>query len=768
MKKHLLFLFVCFSSFPLLAQYNFGFEEFKPGTDTLVAWNRKSGASYFGTVFNIDSIIKHSGNQSLSIERKTTDTATQFTPINVWIPANFEGQQLTASCWLKTENVGGYAQLWLRIDDESNKLLSLTNYPRNSLKGTTDWTEYTTSVTIPEDAHIIFFGFLITGPGKVWADDFNLLVDGRPLASVKKVERKTFPATKDNKEFAASSLVTLNDVTNFQTESLSLLGKVWGFLKYYHPFVATGNLNWDYELFRFLPSYLPVKNRDERNFLLLQWINKWEKPAICDACSDKALKKAIYKPDLDWISDKYFLGDSLSEALDYIRQNRHQGKNYYMDLAAGVENPKVIHENAYSNLTYPDAGYRLLTLFRYWNLIQYWFPYKHLIGEDWKNVLNEFIPKMIHAGNAAEYVLATQQLIGSIHDTHANIWGANKTLDSLKGKFYPPVKLTFVGEQAVVSQIIKPEIAAASNLQRGDIILSINSKKVEDIIKEKLPNLPASNRPTQLRDLSALLLRSSDSTASLSILRSGKKLGTNLIRYIPKSVMDTIRKQYVMDSYKFDFPYQKDSSFFFIRPNIGYINLGAIKRSQLDSVFKVLEKSDGLIIDNRQYPGDFALYDMAQKILPEKTEFTKIPAGSLNYPGMFSVNETLSVGKKNNDYYKGKIMILINENTQSSGEFHTMAFRTAPGATVVGSTTAGADGNVSGFYLPGGIYTMFSGISILYPDGTETQRIGIVPDVEAKRTVEGIKEGRDELVEKAVQLITGERKNQKPVQKKAF
>ena len=82
-----------------------------------------------------------------------------------------------------------------------------------------------------------------------------------------------------------------------------------------------------------------------------------------------------------------------------------------------------------------------------------------------------------------------------------------------------------------------------------------------------------------------------------------------------------------------------------------------------------------------------------------------------------------------------------------------MAFRIAPNATVIGSTTAGADGNVSGFYLPGGLYTMFSGISILYPDGTATQRIGIVPDIEVKRTQKGIKENRDELVEKAIELI---------------
>jgi C-terminal processing protease CtpA/Prc len=49
--------------------------------------------------------------------------------------------------------------------------------------------------------------------------------------------------------------------------------------------------------------------------------------------------------------------------------------------------------------------------------------------------------------------------------------------------------------------------------------------------------------------------------------------------------------------------------------------------------------------------------------------------------------------------------------------------------------------------------TMISGIGVYYPDGTETQRVGIVPDVECKPTIQGIREGRDEVLEKAIEII---------------
>jgi C-terminal processing protease CtpA/Prc len=48
---------------------------------------------------------------------------------------------------------------------------------------------------------------------------------------------------------------------------------------------------------------------------------------------------------------------------------------------------------------------------------------------------------------------------------------------------------------------------------------------------------------------------------------------------------------------------------------------------------------------------------------------------------------------------------------------------------------------------------MISGIGVYYPDGTETQRIGIVPDIEVKPTIQGVKDKRDELLEMAIKII---------------
>jgi C-terminal processing protease CtpA/Prc len=95
----------------------------------------------------------------------------------------------------------------------------------------------------------------------------------------------------------------------------------------------------------------------------------------------------------------------------------------------------------------------------------------------------------------------------------------------------------------------------------------------------------------------------------------------------------------------------------------------------------------------------------------------------------------------------------VDEVTQSQAEYTAMALRSAPGAMVIGSTTAGADGNVSRIPLPGGLSAMISGIGVFYPDKRPTQRVGIIPDIEVKRTIAGIKAGKDEILEEALRWI---------------
>ena len=358
-------------------------------------------------------------------------------------------------------------------------------------------------------------------------------------------------------------------------------------------------------------------------------------------------------------------------------------------------------------------------------------------------MLEEYVPKFVNARNDIDYRLTTLSLIARIHDTHANIWGLDNVLNVYKGVRFAPLSVTFIENKAVVTGYSNKTLGAKTEINVGSVIESIDGKQVDVMIKEKLSLTPASNYPTQLRDIARDLLRTNNPTLEIKYSTGGKTLS----RRVESASADSL------DLYS-QFQ-RKDTCFKVLNSNIAYLYPGTVRKGHLEKIMPEVLKTKGLIIDFRCYPSEFIVFSLSEYLLPSPKNFVKFSNGSLTSPGLFTMTEPLKVGKENPDFYKGKVVIIINETTQSSAEYHTMAFRTAPNATVIGSTTAGADGNVSRFELPGSLLTMISGIGVYYPDGKETQRIGIVPDIEVKPTIKGFRQGRDELLERAIKIING-------------
>jgi C-terminal processing protease CtpA/Prc len=706
------------------SSFNFGFEEVENGIPS--SWSSFGSDDY---KVGLDSLCVKSGKYSAFIE---CNGGNGYKALQFVLP-NYTGKKITLSGYIKTEHVSdGFAGIWMRIDPE----IAFDNMEKQKLIGTTDWTKYEISLDMdPEKTEQIVFGAVIKGKGKMWIDQFTITIDGKDL---KDVELKLFPAQQD-KEFDSGSGITTIAANGTQLENLRVLGLVWGFLKYYHPNIAKGNYNWDFELFRILPQVQNAENGKSRDEILLKWIESLGNYEQGKAPKVKS-SKIKTEPDLAWISTSGFSAE-LTGSLLKIKHAKRPGNHYYIGFQA-AENPDFKHEKAYASMTYPDAGFRLLALYRYWNMIQYYFPYKNLIEEDWKSVLTEFIPKVIAAENETEYVLTMLGIIGRIHDTHANIM-RNNALNQHFGMNYAPLEMRFVENHAVVTNYHDEKLGKETGLKIGDIIIAVNNKPVTDLVEQQLKLKPASNYPTKLRDIARDLLRTNDSTISVLVLRNETEEKVVLKTFSPGNM--NMRDMYMAT----------DTSFRMIGNDIAYINNSSIQRDHLSKIWPEIAKSKGLIIDNRNYPSDFVLYDLCSYLMPKRMPFVKFSSGSITNPGLFTFGEPVSAGRKNKTPYKGRVIILVNEVSQSSSEFHAMAYRAYPNATVVGSTTAGADGNVSEIYLPGNIMSWISGIGVYYPDGQETQRFGIVPDVFVQPTIRGIREGRDEVLEKAIQLIKG-------------
>jgi hypothetical protein len=72
---------------------------------------------------------------------------------------------------------------------------------------------------------------------------------------------------------------------------------------------------------------------------------------------------------------------------------------------------------------------------------------------------------------------------------------------------------------------------------------------------------------------------------------------------------------------------------------------------------------------------------------------------------------------------------------------------------IVGETTAGTNGNINNFRLPGDYGVTFTGMKVLKHDGTRHHGVGIAPTVPVSPTLAGIRAGRDEQLEKAIEIL---------------
>ncbi len=545
-----------------------------------------------------------------------------------------------------------------------------------------------------------------------------------------------------DQEFVNGSRIEFTQLSELQIRNLTTFGKIWGFLKYHHPAVTAGRAHWDFELFRVLPAVLAANDVGTFRRTVVEWIARLGEIPACHPCAGLSQQDLQLQPRLEWLGDEARLGQDLSRILLAVYRGRVPGQQFYVDPVWNIGNPSFGRELAYPDIKLPDAGFQLLALYRFWNIIEYWFPYRDLIGEDWDAVLSRSIPKISLANSKVDYQQQLFILVAAAHDSHANLWRSFKVLPPV-GDCQVPAGVRFVADEAVVTGYAA-ETREQAGLQRGDVLLSIDGAAVSRLLSDWSSYYAASNEAARQDDIARFMLRGACGAVDLHVRRGSRLMHLSVAR-VPIAATDFI------ELYRDDLP---GEAFQLLSGRVAYLKLSAVKADEAASYIERANGTDGLIIDIRNYPAEYVVYALGSLLVDRKVEFVRFTRADFSNPGAFHWLSPESLSPRN-PRYKGKVVIIVNEVSMSQAEYTAMAFRVAPNAVVVGSTTTGADGDASEFFLPGGIHAMITGRGCFYPDKRPTQRVGIIPDVFVKPTVAGIRAGRDEVLEAALRQIVG-------------
>ena len=400
-------------------------------------------------------------------------------------------------------------------------------------------------------------------------------------------------------------------------------------------------------------------------------------------------------------------------------------------------------DKIYKDSQYPGREYRLLAAFRFWNVIHYFFPYKHLIGEDWAAVLDEFIPKFESAHDAREYALALAEMATHTHDSHVSVIA--KALTEFFGVAALRVELREIEGAPVVTHLGAEDSIKASGIALGEVVLKIDGEPVADRMGRLGRYITASTPQAHTRMILFRLLGGlPGSKVTLTVRdRDGKERERPLIRSGPPVFSRG--------------PAEGGEVVQLLDGQIGYADLTRLTVAQVDAMFERFKDAKGIVFDMRGYPRGTA-WAIAPRINTKEAvnaaEFRRpfVAANGFSYGG-FNFLQPIP-DRNGKPLYRGKTVMLIDERAISQSEHTGLFFEAANGTTFIGSPTMGANGDVTTLTVPGGIVISFSGHDVRHADGRQLQRVGLIPQIEVRPTIQGIREGRDEVLERAKKYLT--------------
>jgi C-terminal processing protease CtpA/Prc len=293
----------------------------------------------------------------------------------------------------------------------------------------------------------------------------------------------------------------------------------------------------------------------------------------------------------------------------------------------------------------------------------------------------------------------------------------------------------------VVKKLLNDSLAALTRMKPGDVIIAVNGEKVQDKMKRMLEYVCASNEIARVGFFSVhCLFTGSDSNFIVTRIRKGLTF-TDTFTMPPPSMSDRDGGHAL--------PWRM------LEGNIGYVDMGGLRPSQVDPMMDALAGAKGIIFDVRQSPMD-SMQPLYARLSSHPFEMVRMTYQDLDYPGVFRWRKARLYGGVNQHPYKGKVVLLADGSCVSHSEYVLMGLQAATRTTTIGNTTAGQDGDISQrIWLPGGLFSRFSSLGIYYPDGTCAQRAGVRIDKIVIPTIRGLQEGRDEVLEAGINFIKG-------------
>lgn len=374
-----------------------------------------------------------------------------------------------------------------------------------------------------------------------------------------------------------------------------------------------------------------------------------------------------------------------------------------------------------------------------WNILQHFYPYFSETNNNWLITLRTALLGVDAVKDEEEFMQVLQKMMADLKDGHGRVYTEFPPSTNI---YRPPFGWEWVENKLVIT-FVDEEFDAY--LRPGDSVIKINGKNTKAVLEAQKELISgATQQWITFRSVQDLLMGPSNSTISLTTqtpfgIRNTSSFTRTVYMGLNPFLFTELRPEVVTE----------------VQDKIWYVDLTRITDTQFISTLSDLEEAKGIVFDMRGYPF-LAPSDFIGHLIDQEALWPLIRIPIITNPdSKFSFyDEIIQKIEPRTPRLTSNIVFLADGRVISYAESIMQTIKFNQIGKIIGTPTAGTNGNIAVFTLFEKYTFQFTGMEVLNSDRSPHHGIGVEPNITALRTLKGIRGGQDELLTQAIYELT--------------
>jgi len=723
---------------PNPAPVNLDFESGAPG-EVPPGWI--SPTTLWGYTGALSTDTPKQGKQSVRVSGapKSQDGRPVFGNVMQTIDATpYRGKRIRYRGAVRVEGTSATAGLWMRVDRTAKQMGFFENMQDRPIRSA-EWAYYEITGEVASDAETLNIGMILLQEGSAWLDDVTIETLG-------KVELRSGPPRA---------------ITPRGLENLVAFTRLFGVVRHFHASDEAAAADWDAVAVHGVDIVERAQNPAELAARLGEVFLPLA-PSVRIYPTNAPPKESAAKPDgaqeiVEWkhtglgqarAPGKIYSSERVRRSLVKADGSPEPLEPLQLDLGGGVSAsiPLAVYANASRTLppstheplarstasyTGNDRATRIGAVVLVWNALQHFYPYFDVVDAGWPAELQTALRAAGTDRDEAAFLRTLRRMIAALDDGHGSVMHG-----SAQGQVSLPILWRVVGNALVVTTVD----AAVTDLKAGDEVVAIDGQPALQALRETEALIsgatPQWRRWTALNQLGS---GNAGTAAALTIRNADASTRVVTLTCTPRP--ERLRER-------------RPEQIAELKPGLWYVDLDRVDDAAFDASLEKLAAARGIVFDLRGYPHTSS--KPLRHLIDSVAESARWNVPVLRRPDFAGVEWSTS-GRWSLQPLQRRltknIVFLTDGRAISYAESWMGIVEAYKLGEIVGETTAGTNGNINILQLPGGYRVVFTGMKVLKHDGSRHHGIGIAPTVPVSPTLAGIRAGRDEQLEKALEVL---------------